>query len=606
MLPVDSIKVNPKSKSFSSLQTFGYVNGNVKREEIQKIKEITKFQKSQDGSEFSTGHWFQLEGSKTMPNFISSKSLQYVQDGAKETQDGWKIVRCQWRASKKAYPDLWIHPKNSVKLTLRGAELIKTNEYAAGITLRFPRIVKLRIDADDKPLEDLYTEKDLLKDYIEAIQKRNAVDQSQGKSVFHGISSSNSVFKTPRRFSTAAEYEKQKKAKRRRARKRKFGDAVVYEDPEEIKSASLKGITITVLEGAYRLDKDSLEAQEAKDQGWYDEALSIQSAQEVVKFAKSHGASFRTSANGDEDFIVGGRKTDAKVVVTMQGIENARANRVVDKTKLSKAQQRINQMATQVGILKWTFLYSIVHRWLKSQANSSVDVNEVSMKSDGSYLLDPKADDYLTYTATEEVSSINLFDPDMADTITITDMRRALQGSGLPASSDLSSVIPWQIAGMVHMAEKDRWALSTYHEALWPFKEDGGSDASRQRLCIIYPDLFQNDFGLPVMKDISSLGSDETERWDLACENDSIESTLPLAKAMGAWVSCHFHSEVTILLCELPSDIDSLSAEEALEQGGNRAVELVSHAKTIGMDLSRLRCVSPRWIREQWSTTRAT
>ncbi|XP_052861500.1 DNA ligase 4-like [Anopheles cruzii] len=43
-------------------------------------------------------------------------------------------------------PDVWIDPNVSVVLQLRGSELVRSGSYAAGYTLRFPRIVAIRTD----------------------------------------------------------------------------------------------------------------------------------------------------------------------------------------------------------------------------------------------------------------------------------------------------------------------------------------------------------------------------------------------------------------------------------------------------------------------------
>jgi hypothetical protein len=325
------------------------VNGNsLQYGDFKKVMDETGFKNPKDG-ELDLGKWFQeREPGKSLPQFISSKTFQYAQEDGQGSQDGWQIKRCQWRAGKKSYPDLWIDPEDSVVVELRGAELISTTEYATGITLRFPRINKLRLEGDQKPLEDLYTDRDLFNDYHEAMAKREAAEQANSETIFHALHSSSATSsRKPSRFLTPGERQAQKAAKKRRGRKRKHEDAVVYEDPDEINSIALKGLTISVLEGTYKLDKDSIEAQEARDQGWFDQAIEVTAAKDVVNFVKMHGATFRSVANGDEDFLIGGTRNDAKVINTMRGINNARAKRV-EGARLTKSQDRINRLATQV------------------------------------------------------------------------------------------------------------------------------------------------------------------------------------------------------------------------------------------------------------------
>lgn len=43
-------------------------------------------------------------------------------------------------------PDVWIDPKNSMILEVKGTELFKTYIYRTKYTLRFPRITKIRSD----------------------------------------------------------------------------------------------------------------------------------------------------------------------------------------------------------------------------------------------------------------------------------------------------------------------------------------------------------------------------------------------------------------------------------------------------------------------------
>ncbi|XP_049541664.1 DNA ligase 4-like [Anopheles darlingi] len=43
-------------------------------------------------------------------------------------------------------PDVWLEPKESIVLQLRGSELVRSESYAAGHTLRFPRILAIRTD----------------------------------------------------------------------------------------------------------------------------------------------------------------------------------------------------------------------------------------------------------------------------------------------------------------------------------------------------------------------------------------------------------------------------------------------------------------------------
>ncbi|KMQ92908.1 dna ligase 4-like protein [Lasius niger] len=77
---------------------------------------------------------------------------------------------------KGKQPDVWIHPKDSMILTIRATEMIRSNEYPIGYSLRFPRVVDIRMD---KPWYSLCTSSELLslvkdKGMIQKLTKREA------------------------------------------------------------------------------------------------------------------------------------------------------------------------------------------------------------------------------------------------------------------------------------------------------------------------------------------------------------------------------------------------------------------------------------------------
>ncbi|CAH8483231.1 unnamed protein product [Schistosoma rodhaini] len=52
----------------------------------------------------------------------------------------------EWLCVNSERPDVWIAPRSSLVLQLHGAELIQSDSYSCGITLRFPRVVAIRHD----------------------------------------------------------------------------------------------------------------------------------------------------------------------------------------------------------------------------------------------------------------------------------------------------------------------------------------------------------------------------------------------------------------------------------------------------------------------------
>jgi DNA ligase-4 len=90
------------SEDHSTFMTLCNVNGgSVTHAQLDSILEKTGFQRATQDQNMQLGKWFQEEEhGKTLPNFISSRSLQ------REPEDraGWKFSR------NKNYPDLWIDP----------------------------------------------------------------------------------------------------------------------------------------------------------------------------------------------------------------------------------------------------------------------------------------------------------------------------------------------------------------------------------------------------------------------------------------------------------------------------------------------------------------
>ncbi|XP_049292762.1 DNA ligase 4-like [Anopheles funestus] len=73
--------------------------------------------------------------------------------GVAEWQQLNQTLRSHWRTESieglhcgRVQPDVWIAPCNSIVLQLKGSELVRSDSYGAGFTIRFPRIVTTRAD----------------------------------------------------------------------------------------------------------------------------------------------------------------------------------------------------------------------------------------------------------------------------------------------------------------------------------------------------------------------------------------------------------------------------------------------------------------------------
>ncbi|XP_011067143.1 PREDICTED: DNA ligase 4 isoform X4 [Acromyrmex echinatior] len=53
---------------------------------------------------------------------------------------------CYKIKAERNQPDMWIHPEHSIILTIRATEIVRSNEYPIGYSLRFPRVTNVRMD----------------------------------------------------------------------------------------------------------------------------------------------------------------------------------------------------------------------------------------------------------------------------------------------------------------------------------------------------------------------------------------------------------------------------------------------------------------------------
>uniref|UniRef100_A0A182N904 DNA ligase 4 n=1 Tax=Anopheles dirus TaxID=7168 RepID=A0A182N904_9DIPT len=109
---------------------------------------------------------FLLGVAKTPTEFVSVARVS-MGLGTAEWQQLNQTFRPHWRTGEAAahglhfgrtQPDVWIAPASSLALEIRGSELVRSESYAAGFTIRFPRIVTVRAD---KPSDEVCTLEEL-------------------------------------------------------------------------------------------------------------------------------------------------------------------------------------------------------------------------------------------------------------------------------------------------------------------------------------------------------------------------------------------------------------------------------------------------------------
>ena len=146
------------------------------------------------------------------------------------------------------------------------------------------------------------------------------------------------------------------------------------------------------------------------------------------------------------------------------------------------------------------------------------------------------------------------------------------------------------------------------HQKLFPYSKAGSTGDH----VILYPDVFDT-FGEEEEVDVSR-DKNHSLRWELDVMDDlsDMASVLPLARAMGAFVSCHLHAGVTHVLCELKTR-KSLQWSPRLsphvvfadaDDGRLLHDRLISLEETASIRKMQfdVMLVTPVWVEERWNS----
>ena len=306
-------------------------------------------------------------------------------------------------------------------VTLNAGEIVESDAFSSGLTLRFPRLTKVREGADSKNPSDCESELSLWRIYQEVQQGRETsknVAPAIGGSP-EGVAAAGGG-KSRTRFLTEQQYAESKRKKRTGTRTTKKPLGIAVATASESSSNALKGVTFVVIGKGYKLALDSLEMEEAIEQGWQEEASRTKNADAVVSYIKKHGGVCKISADKTTTFVLGGNRDDSKVKTHIKAIENAR-NQTEGKKSKTKAFAAMEELARGAGVVRWTFVHSLVHRWLAENPGATTSILECNPD-----MLQPTALDYL---ARPHVAGDNILsDPSLfeADLWNVSMMKRAL------------------------------------------------------------------------------------------------------------------------------------------------------------------------------------
>jgi len=559
--------------------TLNNVNAaSVNKEKMEAIWKHTGFKKGGGERPIELGKWFRKEN-YALPNFISVRSLQR---DSTEDFNGWKF-------NKSNYPDIWINPKDSVVLIIKGQELVVSDEHSVGLTLRFPRIKKIRldtVDGDEKFASETNTDEEIWRIFDETRSRRLDTDSMIGsQSQF-----STTITSLKRcRFLTPEEYGR--KDKKRKKIKARVSPARKVPKVEVIESQILTGLTFNVLEGIYALDESSFEAQEGEKEGWAHDAKKVKTEEDVIEFVKKHNGTYASTPKGiPYEYIIGGSKDDARVMTLNEGLKYVKS--LTDPKK--KADKELASLINHEGILKWTFVYSLVHRIQKE------GVTQSAIDNHGRYLI-PEPHHYLTRVFQNESMEEELFS--LLRPISIDEMELALT---IPGNNERNR--PWQFKGLVDLKKEERWILSSLFTPLWPYYSDGDlmDEIHREnKSVVLYPDVF-SDFGFSSEKDLAdeTLKCGKSTRWNnVVVDSDEIMSVCPLVSVMGGLITPHLHSGVTHIICLLKEDTE-LSYKDVTSLDifscQKRGQYLMDYFNNELSQKNTIKLISANWVRNKF------
>lgn len=593
------------SADSSSYLTLCNVNAaSVSYEKRDVIWQYTGFKRGNADEKTELGKWYR-EKDWSLPSFISKRSMQRNQ--GREDYNGWTFDKA------KTYPDLWVNPEDSVVLTIKGAELVISDEHSAGVTVRFPRITKVRLDGadgDEKMEGDVEGDVALWASYVQAQNQDNRktlVPQSQSYSqLFDGDSRE----EAPHRFLTPEELKRENTKKRV---KKAVQPARGVPKVEETISNALDGLTFIVLEGNYKLKAKGFDVKEGQQQGWLEEASKVRNEADVITFLKMHGGTFRTEPLGEKnEYLIGGEAGDAKVDTSIEGMRKIKTSGDLKGKNAKEAKAKYQHIN---GILKWTFIYTLVSRWreLDHGMDGDVDDESDSLLSRQDPILVPCPYHYLAKVNDGLSLEAEIFNLDRP--LSTIEMERAMDSSAC-VSEEVQS-IPWQYRAMQELPEEERWIMSTNETKLWPYRlgGDGTMDTTNlpDKPVVMYPDVFQNGFGLTSERETirSVMAGKKSERWQKLmsdpCACDELLSVLLLARGMGALETPHLHTGVTHVLCHLrgldelyfPVDFDR-KLPSAVFQNEHRGNLLLERLETTIPKNRIVKLVSPSWVINKW------
>lgn len=462
---------------------------------------------------------------------------------------------------------MWIRPEESVILELNAGEIVESEMFSAGLSLRFPRITRVRYDKNSCEIESEAT----------LWETFNQVEESRRDASRYGSIQMQSPVVTDIgtgcRFLTENQYALSKKSKPKKALRQFVGVPIPSATKET--SCALRGIVFAVIGSrGFYMTVDEMPAIVC------DEAHHVKNVDAVKRFIQMHGGTCLVDANPSCDFVLGGCLDDPKVVKFIKAIENARSALQNQNKSKSLSYQRQEKMASFPGVLQWIFVFTLVRKWQITCVDLSKSIREMKPE-----ILRPTI---LEYLGRPEQDKDTIFDKELLemDLSNVEMMHCAINFVDRCKKTRIESQDPtnWRKYCLDHLEEGERWVAASPYQTLWPYRN--GLQASPR--LVLYPCIDNSSAPL----------------------NSNIEAVLPLARVMGAFVSRTLDQTVTHVLCHLTTGHQEIKYNNNIHEDcfadvcqGRKLLLALEELDTSYANFN-VSIVSPRWLRSRvWKTT---
>jgi hypothetical protein len=180
---------------------------------------------------------------------------------------------------------------------------------------------------------------------------------------------------------------------------------------------------------------------------------------------------------------------------------------------------------------------------------------------------------------------------------------------------------------MNSLPPEERWLVDGKFLTLWPYTRQLENEATLVKPMILFPDIFLESFGLSIESEAIQqlLSNEKSAQWsgvDPYLMDAEMESSISLARAMGALVTPHLHDGVSHILCHLipgyeekqfqispnfgvDDQDDYIRAQpEAIFRFSRHALRLIDRLKCLRSTcfMKQVTLISPSWVTSKWLT----